>query len=186
MSYSLRRRRVPMAVTAAAAALLLGLAGCGSSDSPATADPSTSAAPGTEQAGGDAASVLTVHDPWVKAAEGGMTAAFGALTNSGDVPVTVVSASTDISPVELHGTSAGHDGAMSMSQKEGGFVIEPNNGLALEPGGDHLMLMALSRPIRAGEEIVITLTLADGRTVEFTAVAKPFAGAQESYAPSHG
>jgi hypothetical protein len=34
--------------------------------------------------------------------------------------------------------------------------------------------------------VSFTLKLADGTSVPFTAIAKPFAGAEESYAPGHG
>ena len=78
------------------------------------------------------------------------------------------------------------DGKMVMRQKQGGIVIKAKGTHALEPGGDHLMLMNLTQPVKAGDELTFTLTFADGRTEQFTAVAKPFAGAQESYAPGHG
>jgi copper(I)-binding protein len=45
------------------------------------------------------------------------------------------------------------------------------------------MLMKVSQPIEPGAEIPFTLTLKNGGTVGFTAVAKDFAGAGESYAP---
>ena len=150
MSYSLRRRRVPMAVTAAAAAALLGLAGCGSADSTTTTDPGPSA---SAPAASDTASALTVHDAWVKAADGGMTGAFGVLVNAGDEPVNVVSAASDISPVELHEHQRRPRRQDVDAQKEGGFVDRGPTRLALEPGGDHLMLMKLTRPVQAGEEV---------------------------------
>ena len=46
------------------------------------------------------------------------------------------------------------------------------------------MLMNLAQPVKPGDEVTFTLTFADGRTAEFTAIAKPFAGAGESYDPS--
>ena len=75
------------------------------------------------------------------------------------------------------------DGKMVMQAKQGGIVIKAKSTHALEPGGDHLMLMNLAKPVQAGDELTFTLTFADGRTQQFTAVAKPFTGAQESYAP---
>ena len=45
------------------------------------------------------------------------------------------------------------------------------------------MLMNLTKPVKPGDEVAVTLTFADGRTTQFTAVGKPFTGAQESYAP---
>ncbi|MDI6102571.1 copper chaperone PCu(A)C [Actinoplanes sp. NEAU-A12] len=155
------------------------LAGCGSSSEPskASAPAASSAAP---------AAALTVRDPWVKAADTGMTAAFGTLVNNTGADVTIESATSPASPLELH-TMAMQDGKMVMRPKEGGFVIKAGATHELSPGGDHLMLMKPSAAIKPGDELSFTLKLSGGGTVAFTAVAKPFAGAQESYDPGmHG
>ncbi|SCL44190.1 hypothetical protein GA0070606_0178 [Micromonospora citrea] len=166
----------------ATAALLLGAAGCGSSQDPPAGTPGPAS---SVSADAPATGVLGVRDAWVKAADRGMTAAFGALVNDGDADVTVTGAATDVSPVELH-EMAVRDGQPVMRAKQGGLVVRARSTYALEPGGDHLMLMGLTRPVRAGDQVSVTLTFADGRTQTFTAVAKPFTGAQESYAPGHG
>lgn len=129
-------------------------------------------------------SPLTVRDPWVKAADEGMTAAFGVLVNDGDTDVTVVSADSPVSPMEIHEIVMA-DGEMLMREKEEGLTVPAGGSHTLEPGGDHLMLMDLAAPIAPGDEVAITLTLADGATVEFTAVAKPFAGGEERYEHDH-
>ncbi|SCG55681.1 copper chaperone PCu(A)C [Micromonospora zamorensis] len=164
-----------------AAILAVGAAGCGSSDSPSAAQPS----PSVSASANPDAGVIGIRDPWVKAADKGMTAAFGTLVNDGDSDVTLTSATTSVSSMELH-EMAMKDGRMVMRQKQGGIVIKAKGTHALEPGGDHLMLMSLTRPVQAGDELTFTLTFADGRTQQFRAVAKPFTGAQESYAPGHG
>ncbi|MEU8181279.1 copper chaperone PCu(A)C [Micromonospora sp. NPDC049047] len=169
------------AIVLTAAILAVGVAGCDSSDAPSTGQASPSA---STSANPDAA-VLGIRDPWVKAADKGMTAAFGTLVNDGDSDVTVTGAATSVSPMELH-EMAMKDGKMVMQAKQGGVVIKAKSTHALEPGGDHLMLMDLTRPVQAGDELTFTLTFADGRTQQFRAVAKPFTGAQESYAPGHG
>ncbi|MEU7586879.1 copper chaperone PCu(A)C [Micromonospora sp. NPDC049230] len=169
------------ATVLAAAILAAGVAGCGSADSPATTQPGRSASASANPDAG----VVGIRDPWVKAADKGMTAAFGTLVNNGDSDVTVTSATTSVSSMELH-EMAMQDGKMVMRQKQGGIVVKARGTHALEPGGDHLMLMDLTKPVQAGDELTVTLTFADGRTQQFTAVAKPFTGAQESYAPGHG
>ncbi|AGL17048.1 copper chaperone PCu(A)C [Actinoplanes sp. N902-109] len=158
--------------------VLLGLSACGSGTD--TADAATPAAAPSASAG----AVLTIKDPWVKAATAGtMTAAFGQLVNTSNTDVTIVKAASPASPMELH-EMAMQDGKMVMRPKEGGFVIKAGGTHELSPGGDHLMLMKPAADIAPGDEVSFTLTLADGRTVPFTAIAKPFAGAGESYAPS--
>ncbi|MGW4498728.1 copper chaperone PCu(A)C [Micromonospora sp. NPDC004336] len=173
-----RRRTAALLATAT---LLLGGAGCGSSREPSAGTPGPAS---SATADAPAAGVLGVRDAWVKAADTGMTAAFGTLVNDGDADVTISGAATDVSPVELHETAV-RDGQPVMRAKQGGLVVRARSTYALEPGGDHLMLMGLTQPVRAGDQVRIALTFADGRTQTFTAVAKPFTGAQESYAPGH-
>ncbi|MET8278941.1 copper chaperone PCu(A)C [Micromonospora sp. NPDC005174] len=173
------QRRPAVALAVAAALVAFGATGCGSSD------PSSAAQPSPSVSASATAGVVTVRDPWVKAADKGMTAAFGTLVNDADTDVTLTSAATSASPMELHEMTM-KDGKMVMQQKQGGIVIKARSSHALEPGGDHLMLMSIAKPVQAGDELTFTLTFADGRTQQFTAVAKPFTGAQESYAPGHG
>ncbi|SNY54670.1 copper chaperone PCu(A)C [Paractinoplanes atraurantiacus] len=194
LSFSRRSFAVAVATAAVAAA---GLAGCASDSSDAAPDSPAAGAGSTATEAGSAAgagasaaagaeapgAALTVKDPWVKAVDSGMTAAFGTLVNTTSADVTVVSAATSVSPMELH-EMAMDNGKMVMRPKEGGFLIKAGGTHELSPGGDHLMLMKPSAAIKPGDELTFTLTLADGGKVEFSAVAKPFAGAQESYAPS--
>ncbi|MDM4719523.1 copper chaperone PCu(A)C [Micromonospora sp. WMMA1363] len=166
-----------------AAILTVSIAGCGASDDSSTAAPNTS--PTASASASTAAGLLGIRDPWVKAADKGMTAAFGTFVNDGDADVTITSASTEVSRMELHEMTM-QDGKMVMQAKQGGIVIKAKSEHVFQPGGDHLMMMDLKQPVRAGDEVTLTLTFADGRTQTFTAVAKPFTGAQESYAPGHG
>ncbi|MBM0275252.1 copper chaperone PCu(A)C [Micromonospora tarensis] len=172
-------RRASAAVLTTVALLTVGAAGCGSSG------PSTAAQPSPSASTSAVAGVVGIRDPWVKAADKGMTAAFGTLVNDGDTDVTVTGATTSVSPMELHEMTM-KDGKMVMRAKQGGIVIKAKSTHALEPGGDHLMLMNLAKPVQAGDELSFTLAFADGKTQQFNAVVKPFTGAQESYAPGHG
>lgn len=161
MSSILRR-----GLLAAAAVATLALSACGS--------PATPAAPAATDPG------LSVTDAWVKPADSGMTAVFGTLTATGS-PVTVVSATTTASPrTELHEVVM-NGGAMTMRPKEGGFVVDPAAAHELKPGGDHVMVMDLAAPIRPGDQVRVTFTLAGGGTVEFTALAKETTGGEETY-----
>ena len=156
------------------AAASLALTGCAQGNTPAS--PAASAS--------QASVPLTVSDPWVKAAESGMSAAFGTIKNTGDKDVTILSASTPASPmVELHETVMGANGTMQMRAKQGGFVIPANGELKLEPGANHIMLMGLTKPVLAGDEVTFELKTSDGGTLSFTAQGKDFTGANENYVP---
>nr|BFE78180.1 hypothetical protein GCM10020093_007810 [Planobispora longispora] len=45
------------------------------------------------------------------------------------------------------------------------------------------MLMGVTEEVKPGAQIAFTLALEDGSTLEFTAVGKEFAGAEEDYRP---
>lgn len=128
---------------------------------------------------------LKAADTWAKAADSGMTAVFGVISNPTNRPVQVIGAMTSFSPVELHQVVMA-DGQMKMSPKAGGFTVPARGKLELKPGGDHIMLMKLSRPINAGTRVPVTLVTRDGGTLSFNAMGKPFAGGNENYDPGHG
>lgn len=182
------RRTVAAFAGAAAVALLVG--GCGGStpSDSSTTTPATTSTAATAPASAQASDgVLSISDTWVKATGGAdpsMTAAFGVLNNDGDAPLTITAARTSASgTTELH-EMAMDNGAMVMRPVAGGIVVPAHGTATLEPGGLHVMIMDVTRPIQPGDEITVDLTVDDGSTLTFTALAKEFAGAQESYSPS--
>jgi copper(I)-binding protein len=190
MSISTCPRRGLLRFTTTACAAALALTGCaGGEPSAAPAVPAPAPAPAAVTALAAAtapaaipAPAVTVVDPWVKTAEAGMTAVFGTFSTTGSAPVTVVSAQTSASPrTELHEVLTGADGSTIMRPKNDGFVIEPGTPRLLAPGGDHIMIMDLTSPIRPGDQVEVTLTLSDGSTISFTALAKETSGGEENY-----
>ncbi|WP_169253534.1 copper chaperone PCu(A)C [Brevibacterium sp. 'Marine'] len=181
------RKNISLAV-ALPLAVAIGLAGCGHDDSTAagptqTDGRSSSASADTADSKVDA-EALSLDGAWVKAADDGMTAVFGELKNNTDQDINLVEAKyADAKMVQLHETEGDGPGGMSMREKKGGFTIPAGESLDLEPGGDHIMIMGLKKAIKPGEQISLDLVTADGETVEVTAVAKEYSGAQEDYAP---
>lgn len=185
-----RHQQWALAVTCAGG---LVLAGCASTPAVTAASASTAAstsastsAPSTSAT--VATTSVTMADSWVKSTSGtadpSMTAAFGVLTNSSDKDITVVSAVTDASDhTELH-EMAMVGGAMVMRPITGGIKIPANGTAVLAPGGLHVMIMDVTKDITPGDDVHVTLTLSDGSTLTFDALAKAFAGANESYDPS--
>lgn len=166
---NISRTVIALALLAAAAATT---AACSATPAPTPA--ATEAAPSAE--------MVTVTDAWVKTADEGMTAGFGTLTNEGVADATVVSVTTDAATMsELHETVEDESGAMVMRPIEGGFVLPAGEDFILQPGGNHLMMMDLTAPLHAGDEVPFTLTFADGSALTFTAVVKDYSGANENY-----
>lgn len=173
-SLRLRPATLTQALTAVAAAVVLLLvAGCGSS-APTASNPPSSAG-------------LSVSDGYVKATPKTgampMSAIFGVLANPTDHDITVTSGASDAATkVELH-EMVMQDGKMKMQPRNGGFVVPAHGELILEPGGLHVMLIGLTRDIRAGDMVQATLTTTDGASLAVEAVGRDLPNANESYAP---
>lgn len=135
---------------------------------------------------GTQADHVTASDVWVKATDDDMTAAFGVIANDGTTDATLAGATTEAAgSVEVHEVVM-KDGAMVMQPKEGGLVVPAGGSATLEPGGDHLMLMDLTAPIRPGDQVTLTLSFSDGSSLDVTATAKAFTGGNEEYPSSSG
>ncbi|MDN6602967.1 copper chaperone PCu(A)C [Brevibacterium sp.] len=169
----MRKNTTLMATLSVAA--MIGLSACGQSQASEPEETSKS------QVSVDS---LSLDNAWVKASDEGMTAVFGELKNNSDKDINLVAAKYyDADTVQLHETLEDNAGGMSMQEKEGGFTIPAGESLSLRPGGDHIMVMGMSKPIKPGEEISLELVTADEQTIPVTAIAKDYSGAQENYAP---
>lgn len=125
------------------------------------------------------ASSLKASDGWAKAAESGMSAAFGTWKNTGSAPVVITGASGDAGPVQLHVTTKTANG---MEMKEtSNFTLAPGGTLKLAPGGNHLMFMKLSKALAAGDEQHLTVTFKDGSSTKLTFPVRAYDGAKEKY-----
>ena len=159
--------------SALALGLTLLLAGC--------AQGAGSPAPGSEQQTVRQAEALTTSETWAKAAESGMSAAFGILHNSSGTPIALHQVSNaqgdEIQIHEMRGTGTG----MTKAQLEGDLVIEPGKDAVLAPGGNHLMFMDLQQPLVAAQTARLTLEFADGSSTEVDFPIRNFDGAKESY-----
>lgn len=138
-----------------------------------------SATPGTATTADTMAEQVTVTDAWVKEPTmPGMTGMFGLIENTGASEVVLIGGSSDVAGmVEVHEVTA--EG--QMQKIEGGLAIAAGKTATLEVGGNHIMLMDLSGTLAVGDEVTVTLTFADGSTLEVTALVKSAAGGDESY-----
>lgn len=173
-SFRLRTGGFARRVGAAAAVATLALLPVACSSSQTASD-----------ATGKAADRITLTDQWIKAADSGMSAAFGTLSNTSDQPINLVAATSPASAtVEIHEVVPDAAGEKTMRPKAGGIVIPAHGSATLEPGGDHLMFMGLKAPLRTGADTPITLTFSDGSSTTVTAQVRDFAGGKENYQPS--
>ena len=96
-------------------------------------------------------------------------AVFMSIENHASTDERLVGITTDAAErAELHTHKAGADGMMQMLKVEDGIVIPAGLTHDLERGGDHIMLMGVTRALKDGDTITMTLTFehADAVTVE--------------------
>ncbi len=125
---------------------------------------------------------IIIEDAWVRASEysaeaGGMTGVFAKITNRGDKTITLVGGSTDAAMmVQTHEVVDGQ-----MQEKKGGIEIHVGQTVTLQPGGLHIMLMNLTKPIVVGDKIEYTFKFEGADSQTFTLTAKESEGGDETY-----
>jgi len=107
---------------------------------------------------------VIVEDAWSRASIGMNRpgAAYMTIRNLGAETETLVGIRTDLAMMpEIHLSATNEQGVSTMTPI-GDIEIAPDEAVALEPGGLHVMLMQLSRPMIEGETFALTLVFADG------------------------
>ena len=114
---------------------------------------------------------LVVEYAWARPADTSgvdRSAAYFTLRNGPAEPARLVSARTDVTRVaEIH-LSFEENGVMRMRPVVDGVEVAPGETVAFEPGGYHIMLIDLQRPLAPGDRFPLTLVFdgADEREVE--------------------
>ncbi len=130
---------------------------------------------------GPASAVQIVH-AWIAPPPVGAPTAAGYLTlkNTGPTPDIFLGGATPAAQaLEVHSMST-TGGIMRMRRVEAGLPIAPGQTLVLAPGdGDHLMLIHLAHPLKAGDRVPAVLNFAKAGAVKtvFVVEAAPMAGA---------
>jgi len=129
---------------------------------------------------------VAVADSWVRGTVAGQraTGAFMKLTPTADQKL--VAASSPVAKiVEIHEMAM--DGGVMKMRAIPKLDLPAGKATELKPGGYHVMLMALERPLAEGESVPITLTFEDAagkrQSVEIKAPVKPLTAAS---APKSG
>jgi periplasmic copper chaperone A len=119
---------------------------------------------------------VTVKDAWVRGTVAAQktTGAFMTLTSTEDAKVVGVR-SPIAKEAEIH-QSMMHDGVAHMHPTES-LALPSGQAVQLKPGGYHVMLMGLAKPVAAGDKVPLTLTIEDAKgkrsTLEVQAVVRP-------------
>lgn len=138
-------------ILGAIAALLLGLS------APVAAAANKSGEEGTSSA--RAVRLPTVTDAWARATMPGQSVGAAYMKISSPTNVTLVKAETAAAKtVEVHGMDH-HNGVMRM-RVLGPLEVAAGTTVDLAPGGMHLMLLGLRKPLKAGETLQLKMTFA--------------------------
>lgn len=127
---------------------------------------------------------IVVEQPWARASAGPVKtgATYLVLVNTGTDADRLIAADSAVSErAELH-THTMDDGVMRMRQVDA-IEVSPGTPTVLEPGGLHIMLMGLKKPLEEGESFRMTLTF---ETAGDVAIDIPVAGVGAMEPPAAG
>jgi periplasmic copper chaperone A len=115
------------------------------------------------------AGALTIVEPWSRATPGGARVGVGYLMieNRGAAPDRLLRAESDVSAsAEVHETVT--EAGVARMKPVDAVVIAPNGRLEFKPGGYHLMLSGLKRPLKEGERFAAALVFEKAGRVAVT------------------
>jgi len=102
--------------------------------------------------------LITVTNAWVRAMPPSFkhTAAYLTINNGSSEKIRLIGVKTDAAVTgELH-TMDLANGQMKMKQIDR-IVVQKNDSIDLKPGGKHIMLIGLNRPLNEGDKVSLTL-----------------------------
>lgn len=124
---------------------------------------------------------IAVSDAWARGTTASAKAggAFLTIANTGAAPDRLLSAVAEVAErAEIHATVES-EGVMRMREVDGGVPLPPGQAVEFRPGGYHVMLMGLKRPLIPGEPFPLTLTFEKAGSVQVEIEIKP-----ATYAPA--
>jgi len=128
---------------------------------------------------------ISVTDAWVRATMPGQPVGGAYMQIQSDADARLVGVSSSVVPrVEVHEMKM--DGDVMRMREVKAVDLPKGKTVSLEPGGFHIMLMNLKKPIAAGDVIPLTLVIESGgkqQTVEVKAEARAMGGAMQMQHP---
>ena len=91
------------------------------------------------------------------------------LTLTAPVADTLVSVASPVAALAQIHEMRMESNMMMMRELEAGLPLPAGEAVALAPGGNHIMLMGVTEPLKTGDTVPLTLTFATAAPVEVTA-----------------
>lgn len=118
---------------------------------------------------------LIVIHPWSRATPGGakVAAGYAVIKNEGAEPDRLVSATVEVAGSAMLHEMLTANGVASMRMLPDGVVIPAHGEIALKPGGYHLMLEQLKRPLKEGDTFKGGFTFEKAGAIDVTFSVEP-------------
>ena len=128
------------------------------------------------------AGAIRVTTPWLRETATGQSAGGGflSISNSARTADALIGGTSPVAAkVEVH-TMSMDGGVMRMRPLKDGLAIPAGQSVDLKPGGLHIMLIGLKRPLKRGETVPVALSFAKAGTVmvQFTVQPITYAAAE--------
>ncbi|MGO8738931.1 copper chaperone PCu(A)C [Rhodoblastus sp.] len=117
---------------------------------------------------------IQVEQAWARATPAGAKtgAVYLTIDNKSNAAERLTGATSDAAKtLQIHEMKV-VGGVMKMREITGGLAIPANGSVALKPGGYHVMLIGLKKPLKAGETVQLTLTFEKAGKVAVSAPVK--------------
>jgi copper(I)-binding protein len=117
---------------------------------------------------------VKIENAWVRATPGTakVSAGYADLVNVGEASDQLISVTSPLSSiVELHESKI-ENGVMSM-ESVGKITVPGMTSVSLKPGGYHIMIMQLSKSLKAGDKLPLKFTFTNQGDVTVDAIVAP-------------
>lgn len=120
--------------------------------------------------------MLHIDHPFARATPGGARngGVYLSVENRGDQVDRLIGVSTPVAHAELHRMTM--DGGVMRMRAVDGVEVKPGDRLMLQPGGYHVMLLDLKRPLQAGDSFPLTLAFEKAGSIEVSVVVESIVG----------
>jgi hypothetical protein len=131
---------------------------------------------------------VTVSQAWARATAPGQDAGVVALHITSQQDASIIAVSSPVSnSAEIH--SMVHENGMMKMRAMDSLALKAKQEVVLGDGGNHLMLIGLKKPLKAGETVMLTVTVqfADKRKeqIEVKAKVKPLTESHDEHMHMH-
>jgi len=129
--------------------------------------------------------IVSIHNPWVRTTNPGQNISAGYMTMTSSNDVTLISVASDVAEsVEIHSMKM-ESNVMKMRMLDS-IPLSAGKPYKLEPGGYHLMMFDLKKPLVDAQVVDFEMTFKNNKGVEFKQKVKAIVkGSENNNKQSH-